>query len=85
MTSQFSTSAPESAPDWVGIDHVQMAIPVGGEDLARSFYVEVLRLTEIPKPAVMAARAAYGSRPETSVSTSGPSPTSFLLAKPIRH
>jgi catechol 2,3-dioxygenase-like lactoylglutathione lyase family enzyme len=43
-------------PEWVGIDHVQLAIPVGGEDLARSFYVEALGLTEIPKPAVMAAR-----------------------------
>ncbi|MEP1125185.1 MAG: glyoxalase [Ilumatobacter sp.] len=52
MTSDFSGSTPE----WVGIDHVQLAIPVGGEDLARSFYVDVLGLTEIPKPAVMAAR-----------------------------
>jgi hypothetical protein len=52
MTSQFSTSTPE----WVGIDHVQLSIPVDGEDVARSFYVGVLGLTEIPKPEVMAGR-----------------------------
>ena len=41
---------------WVGIDHVQVAIPVGSEDLARSFYADVLGLHEVPKPPVMAAR-----------------------------
>jgi catechol 2,3-dioxygenase-like lactoylglutathione lyase family enzyme len=45
-----------NGPVWVGIDHVQVAIPVGGEALARSFYVDVLGLVEQPKPAVMAAR-----------------------------
>ncbi len=43
-------------PNWVAIDHVQLAIPVGGEDAARRFYVEVLGFTEAQKPAVMAAR-----------------------------
>jgi catechol 2,3-dioxygenase-like lactoylglutathione lyase family enzyme len=38
------------------IDHVQLAIPVGGEDLARPFYIDILGLTEVPKPANMAAR-----------------------------
>lgn len=52
MTSQFSTSTPE----WVGIDHVQLAIPVDGEDVARSFYVGVLGLSEMPKPQFMADR-----------------------------
>jgi catechol 2,3-dioxygenase-like lactoylglutathione lyase family enzyme len=41
---------------WVGIDHVQVAIPVGAEDAARGFYVGVLGLSEVPKPPVMAAR-----------------------------
>jgi catechol 2,3-dioxygenase-like lactoylglutathione lyase family enzyme len=41
---------------WVGIDHVQLAIPVGGEDEARAFYVGVLGLIEQPKPPDMAAR-----------------------------
>ena len=41
---------------WVGIDHVQLAIPVGSEDTARAFYVDVLGLAEVPKPPSMAAR-----------------------------
>lgn len=43
-------------PIWAGIDHVQVAIPIGGEDVARKFYVGVLRFGEVPKPASMAAR-----------------------------
>ena len=38
------------------IDHVQIAIPVGGEEKARPFYRDVLGLTEVPKPAKQAAR-----------------------------
>ena len=38
------------------IDHVQIAIPVGGEATARPFYRDLLGLREIPKPADMAAR-----------------------------
>jgi len=40
----------------LGLDHVQIAIPVGGEDRARAFYVGVLGLREVPKPPVMAVR-----------------------------
>ena len=47
---------PPAMPDWVSIDHVQVAIPVGSEDVARAFYVGVLGLTEVPKPPEMAAR-----------------------------
>ncbi len=39
-----------------GVDHVQIAMPVGAEDLARGFYNGVLGLSEIPKPAVLAVR-----------------------------
>jgi catechol 2,3-dioxygenase-like lactoylglutathione lyase family enzyme len=39
-----------------GIDHVQLAIPVGGENKARAFYQDVLGLAEVPKPADMAGR-----------------------------
>ncbi len=39
-----------------GIDHVQLAMPVGAEELARQFYSGVLGLAEIPKPAVLAVR-----------------------------
>lgn len=43
-------------PYITGIDHVQLAMPVGAEDIARQFYSEVLGLAEIPKPAVLAVR-----------------------------
>jgi catechol 2,3-dioxygenase-like lactoylglutathione lyase family enzyme len=38
------------------IDHVQLAIPVGGEDKARAFYGSLLELTEKPKPPDLAKR-----------------------------
>jgi catechol 2,3-dioxygenase-like lactoylglutathione lyase family enzyme len=40
----------------VGIDHVQLAMPPGGEDAARGFYADLLGLSEQPKPAHLAAR-----------------------------
>lgn len=40
----------------VAIDHVQLAIPPGGEAAARRFYGEVLGLVEVPKPEAMRAR-----------------------------
>jgi catechol 2,3-dioxygenase-like lactoylglutathione lyase family enzyme len=43
-------------PPILGLDHVQLAIPAGGEERARAFYVGVLGMTEIPKPPKMAAR-----------------------------
>ena len=39
-----------------GIDHVQLAIPVGGEGLARPFYAGLLGMTEMPKPEPLASR-----------------------------
>lgn len=41
---------------WRGIDHVQVAIPVGGEAEARRFYVDRLGLVERPKPPALAVR-----------------------------
>jgi catechol 2,3-dioxygenase-like lactoylglutathione lyase family enzyme len=40
----------------VRLDHVQLAIPPGGEDRARAFYAELLGIPERPKPANLAAR-----------------------------
>lgn len=40
----------------IGIDHVQLAMPAGGEDDARRFYAGVLGLIEVPKPAGLAGR-----------------------------
>ena len=40
----------------VGIDHVQLTMPAGGEDAARAFYGGLLGLTEVPKPDPLAGR-----------------------------
>ena len=40
----------------VGIDHVQLAMPPGAEARARDFYIAVLGMTEIDKPAALASR-----------------------------
>jgi catechol 2,3-dioxygenase-like lactoylglutathione lyase family enzyme len=48
--------SPEQSRGWIGIDHVQLAIPRGGEERARAFYVDVLGLVEVPKPPALAAR-----------------------------
>ena len=39
-----------------GIDHVQLSMPVGAEELARQFYHGMLGLSEIVKPASLALR-----------------------------
>ena len=39
-----------------GIHHVQLAIPAGGEPLARAFYGAQLGLDEVDKPPQLAAR-----------------------------
>ena len=38
------------------IDHVQIAMPPGGEETARKFYRDIMRLTEVPKPKELAGR-----------------------------
>ena len=40
----------------VGIDHVQLAMPAGGEDIARDFYGGLLGIPEVHKPAALAQR-----------------------------
>jgi catechol 2,3-dioxygenase-like lactoylglutathione lyase family enzyme len=40
----------------VGIDHVQLLMPTGGESAARRFYGEVLGLREVPKPPELSPR-----------------------------
>ncbi len=39
-----------------GIDHVQLAIPPGGEGRARAFYGALLGLPEVAKPVALATR-----------------------------
>jgi catechol 2,3-dioxygenase-like lactoylglutathione lyase family enzyme len=40
----------------LGIDHVQLAIPAGGEEKARAFFINLLGFHEIPKPPELAKR-----------------------------
>ena len=40
----------------VGLHHVQLAMPEGREDQARTFYAGQLGLTEVPKPDELAGR-----------------------------
>lgn len=40
----------------IALHHVQVCCPAGGEDTVRAFYVDGLGLTEVAKPAVLAAR-----------------------------
>ena len=40
----------------LSIDHVQIAMPAGGEERARAFYINILGFTEIPKPPELAKR-----------------------------
>ncbi|HRY09754.1 MAG: barstar family protein [Actinobacteria bacterium] len=42
-------------PDFA-LDHVQVAIPAGGEDTARAFWVGLVGLAETPKPLALARR-----------------------------
>lgn len=43
-------------PEFISIDHVQLAMPDGQEAVARSFFGEVLGMMEIPKPTELAKR-----------------------------
>ncbi|MEU9346572.1 glyoxalase [Streptomyces sp. NPDC048278] len=47
------------------LDHVQLAVPPGSEDLLRAYYVDLLGMTEIPKPPVLAARGGCWFRAGT--------------------
>src|SRR3954467_8185363 len=45
--------------DFLEIEHVQLDIVDGGEDRARAFYVDVLGMTEIPKPAALRRKGIW--------------------------
>ena len=40
----------------LGIDHVQIAMPIGEEEKARAFFINILGFHEIPKPPELAKR-----------------------------
>ena len=39
-----------------GVNHVQLAIPAGGEQRCRAFWGDILGLAEVPKPPALAPR-----------------------------
>ena len=53
---QSAAGTAEAEFTFTGLHHAQLAIPPGGEDLARRYYGEVLGMTELQKPPVLAAR-----------------------------
>ncbi|MCU1392500.1 MAG: hypothetical protein JWM34_928 [Ilumatobacteraceae bacterium] len=58
IVPEVSSSPWDGAPEFalLAIDHVQLAMPPGGEDAARGFYVGLLALHEVPKPPALAKR-----------------------------
>lgn len=44
---------------FIGLDHVQLAIPANGEGLARKFYVGLLGMSEIAKPAQLSPSGCW--------------------------
>jgi catechol 2,3-dioxygenase-like lactoylglutathione lyase family enzyme len=48
----------------LGIEHILLAMPIGGEDAARGFYSDILGLPEVPMPGHLAARGGcwFGDR-----------------------
>lgn len=47
------------------IDHVQLAMPAGGEEKAREFYRDVLGMVEMPKPEELAQRGGCWFKSDT--------------------
>lgn len=46
----------------IGLDHVQIAIPAGGEDSAREFYGDLLGMHEVPKPENLSVSGCWFER-----------------------
>ncbi|MHA7819878.1 MAG: VOC family protein [Erythrobacter sp.] len=46
----------------IGLDHIQIAIPAGGEDRARRFYGDLLGMHEVPKPANLSPSGCWFER-----------------------
>lgn len=54
--ARSTAAARERSPAVAGLDHVQVAMPAGAEDVARAFYAGALGLAERPKPEPLASR-----------------------------
>lgn len=44
------------SPDKLNIDHVQIAMPAGQEEAARAFFVDIIGMSEEPKPPPLSSR-----------------------------
>jgi catechol 2,3-dioxygenase-like lactoylglutathione lyase family enzyme len=42
-----------------GLDHLQLALPAGREDVMRGFYCDLLGLTEVAKPVPLQGRGGF--------------------------
>jgi catechol 2,3-dioxygenase-like lactoylglutathione lyase family enzyme len=60
VAASYDTPAPTDFG--LGLHHVQLAIPPGSEEECRAFYVDVLGMTELTKPPVLAARGGLWVR-----------------------
>lgn len=65
----------------VGIDHVQLSMPPGGEDEARQFYGAVLGFQEVAKPPELAGRGGCWFAAEGAAVHLGAEGTFIALAK----
>jgi catechol 2,3-dioxygenase-like lactoylglutathione lyase family enzyme len=54
--SRFAPAVKGDTTMITGLDHVQLAMPRGGEGRARAFYGDLLGMAELEKPAPLAAR-----------------------------
>lgn len=52
----------DAPPRLLALDHVQLAMPEGGEGAARAFYAGLLGLREVPKPGALARRGGVWFR-----------------------
>jgi hypothetical protein len=50
---------------FVSVDHIQLAMPAGAEQTARNFFVGIMGMTEIAKPAALEARGGCWFRSGT--------------------
>lgn len=68
-----SAESPEPAGQIMALDHVQLAMPAGLEDVALGFYEGLLGLAEVTKPLTLAGRGGCwferGRQEFTSAST----------------
>lgn len=69
-----SAESPEPAGQIMALDHVQLAMPAGLEDVARGFYEGLLGLAEVTKPLTLAGRGGcWFERGEARVHLGRPS------------